>query len=588
MQSVGRLLLHTSLLEVYTPATNIWSIKPSMPAARNSLITAVAVDSKLYTIGASNNEHNAHTVEVYDPSQSIWKNAPGGVMKGTMQNNAVSMRTSRYGFVTGAVNGVFYVAGGRDSIADTDLSTLDASDPLLPGPAILEADRIAFERRRLRAEAEQVDSARRRLRETSSRLRKIFDDALAQTTSDPKGRLRPGIVRRPPTQNEDWLLNSTTATDPLRQILQPFAGLRESDRSVVKFTGDAGAKLEPSDQQPDTTMEQLIETLLSSERRSLMLRLENIVEGDALRTTMNTTKDEEGDGEKGDAEKPAALRLLGPMFGELLRPYLPIGGTAGKPTAHVYVSNGGASALKNHTDVTEIVVLQILGHKEWLYCTADDDDRDDATLSDTTMPTWLKLANAPEKTLPGGELSSCSTYDKSEMTDASLTCERVVTSPGDTLFLPRETIHSARSVGNEVSVHLTIGIPTSEEHRTPSRRRLGTCTAAAEGSNCNDGCDDGCDSSCDDDCDGSCNGSCDSDCDDDCDGSCSSSCNGGYWYYYCWVCTSSSTSCDDSCNGSCSSDCNDDCDDSCDQCDACDGASEDLTPSVAVLCAIVA
>ena len=48
----------------------------------------------------------------------------------------------------------------------------------------------------------------------------------------------------------------------------------------------------------------------------------------------------------------------------MIKPFLPLNDM----TAHVYVSNQGASALKNHTDVTEILVLQLVGRKEWLYC----------------------------------------------------------------------------------------------------------------------------------------------------------------------------------------------------------------------------
>ena len=58
------------------------------------------------------------------------------------------------------------------------------------------------------------------------------------------------------------------------------------------------------------------------------------------------------------------LEAAPPPFAEMLEPFLPLNDM----TAHVYVSNQGASALKNHTDVTEILVLQLLGRKEWLYC----------------------------------------------------------------------------------------------------------------------------------------------------------------------------------------------------------------------------
>jgi hypothetical protein len=497
-----------------------------MLTARDSL-AAAAFGSKLFTFGASN--ESVQTVEVYDPALSTWSTR-FNLVKG---RTPTSLGMKLYGPVASTIDGVFYVAGGRDfiSISNKELQTFEAFfDPLLPAPAITETDPTVLKLRRLRAEAALVNSKRRQLRETSARLRKIVDGAL-EIASDPKGRLRPEIMRRRPSQNEEWLLNSTAATDPLRQILMPFAAFRESDYSVVKFTGDAGAKLEASEHQPDRTMEQLAEELLSSERRSVVLRLENIIEGDALRTTMNTTTEEGGDDEK----ESSALRLLGPIFGELLQPFLPIGITADKPSTHVYLSNGGASALKNHTDVTEIVALQVLGHKEWLFCTVDDDDHDDDLMSsDSTTPSWLKVANAPETTRPGEKLAKCSTYDRAEMADASLACERVVTAPGDALFLPRETIHSARSVGNEISVHLTIGIPArqipdnSDGNRTPGHRRLGTCDAAAGGTNCNGACDDTsntyCDTSCNTACDGDCTDSCDTDCDGDCYDDCDSGC----------------------------------------------------------------
>ena len=109
-------------------------------------------------------------------------------------------------------------------------------------------------------------------------------------------------------------------------------------------------------------------------------------------------------------------------------PYLPLGNGA---TAHVYISSEGASALTNHTDVTEILVVQLLGRKEWLHC-----------------------REKPSGALPfvaSGKLDKCTTYGADEM--AALECERLTTAPGDELFLPRRTVHSARAVRGGYSVH---------------------------------------------------------------------------------------------------------------------------------------
>ena len=63
--------------------------------------------------------------------------------------------------------------------------------------------------------------------------------------------------------------------------------------------------------------------------------------------------------------------FFGPLA-DVVRSLLRIGPGRGETTAHVYMSNGDASALENHTDVTEILVVQLLGRKAWLYCTADE------------------------------------------------------------------------------------------------------------------------------------------------------------------------------------------------------------------------
>ena len=232
----------------------------------------------------------------------------------------------------------------------------------------------------------------------------------------------------------------------LRSVFEPFTN-RFTAPAVKMTRGGDGAPVNRSDLAPQS-VEQAIETVTRPhEPRSLVLRLEELA-ADAL------------DG--------------APLFQELLAPFLPL---SNGTTAHVYLSSSGASALANHTDVTEILVVQLLGRKEWLYC--------------------------PEKTnsLPfvsadvlAAKLPKCSTYSEEEM--ATLDCERVITSPGDVLYLPRRTVHSARAVEG-FSVHLTIGYKSPG--MTTSRRRLescatgcdATCTSQCDGSGCDEsGCDE--------------------------------------------------------------------------------------------------
>lgn len=96
-------------------------------------------------------------------------------------------------------------------------------------------------------------------------------------------------------------------------------------------------------------------------------------------------------------------------------------------TVHLYVSSPGASALDNHTDTTDIVVLHLDGAKEWLLCEEREEDTDD--------PFVFSLTH---------KLSSCSTYEKKEID--TLKCYRTILNPGDALHLPKRVVHSAQAV----------------------------------------------------------------------------------------------------------------------------------------------
>ena len=304
------------------------------------------------------------------------------------------------------------------------------------------------------------------------RLRVLFDDVMARPNAT-SGRLHPVFAPAVSTMMvvDDDGPHPLELPISLFSILRPFEG--KLHPPFVKVTADAGAPLGASDF-PNTIDEMINKLVYSSERRSVVLRLERLFESHHAG--------------------------VGP-FGDLLRPFLPIGSGSGETTAHVYISNSDASALDNHTDVTEIVVFQLLGQKEWLYCTADEEG--EGNYDNQRLP-FLKT------TLPS-KLSKCTTYTPTEMADGTLKCQRVVTAPGDALFLPRRTVHSARTVSNEVSVHLTIGIAGRSSSFAPNhRRRLEVCANS---------CDDSCDPSCDEaSCDGAgCDGSsCDLyACDDD-------------------------------------------------------------------------
>jgi hypothetical protein len=302
------------------------------------------------------------------------------------------------------------------------------------------------------------------LPEIGRRLRALLDDSLAEAAQTGKGgRVRPKFAPAVDDSARTLPLSLSSILKPFEQSLTP---------PLVRFTGDAGTPIDAVDL--PTSLDDVVNKLLySHERRSAVLRLEHLVEQKSM-----------------IGSRFNASTMIGPLH-DILVPFLPLGSRKGETTGHVYISNADASALENHTDITEILVVQLLGQKEWRYCSAEESDFFDD--DSQPIPEWL----IPKTTLPA-KLSKCTTYSAIEMADNSLKCELVVTAPGDMLFLPRRTVHSARTVPGGMSVHLTIGVTTGINLPSPDRlnvrRRLESCAT---------GCDESCDPSCDESgCDG--------------------------------------------------------------------------------------
>lgn len=229
-----------------------------------------------------------------------------------------------------------------------------------------------------------------------------------------------------------------------------------------------------------------------------------------------------------------------------------------KGTIHLYLSTPHTAALGNHTDTTNIVVLQLHGTKEWLLCqekTSTISSRSNdmivsgaAGLRARNSPTTRRAEDYADAMFFDQKLNSCSVYDATEM-DEYLDCERTVLQPGDALFLPRRIVHSARASVNTTSAHLTFAYKEEDTCRgdysagSRQERMLATCNKNEDyfmAVSCDGNCDYGCDESC--------NGSCDNDCNDGCDGffsGCDSDCTAG---------------CDDSCDSGCDAWCDTDCD----------------------------
>jgi hypothetical protein len=111
-----------SLLQVYDPVTDNWNTKAPMPTAREGAAAGV-IDGKLYVVGGQNeniaipgnSDHIFNKLEVYDPASDTW-------------STRAPMPTARISSTAGVVNGILYVAGGNNGLAQ--LNIVEAYDPV--------------------------------------------------------------------------------------------------------------------------------------------------------------------------------------------------------------------------------------------------------------------------------------------------------------------------------------------------------------------------------------------------------------------------------------------------------------------------
>ena len=117
---------------------------------------------------------------------------------------------------------------------------------------------------------------------------------------------------------------------------------------------------------------------------------------------------------------------------------------------NAYFSAPEATALKPHTDPYDVLVIQLQGHKRWKVCLAATDKTaaaDSMTESDAAEVLELKKHNPLGCTRVEGALE-----------DPELACKELVMGPGDVLYLPKGVVHTATTVNDTVSAHLTISL----------------------------------------------------------------------------------------------------------------------------------
>jgi ribosomal protein L16 Arg81 hydroxylase len=120
----------------------------------------------------------------------------------------------------------------------------------------------------------------------------------------------------------------------------------------------------------------------------------------------------------------------------------------GFPTrANLYCTPAGSRGFDLHFDTHEVLVLQLLGNKQWL-----------AYESTKKLPLEsVPLLPFDRDALPRSHLQSEGGQDEISATERGTLAVEASLEAGDTLYLPRGFLHQAESL-DEPSVHLTIGV----------------------------------------------------------------------------------------------------------------------------------
>ncbi len=108
-------------LEVYDPATDIWTYREPMPTKRWGA-GAAALNGKLYVFGGAQSSKIFYDIlEIYDPATDSWSTGP-------------PMEIKLFGPAVVVLNGKIYVAGGLEFTATEerdDVATVQVFDPAL-------------------------------------------------------------------------------------------------------------------------------------------------------------------------------------------------------------------------------------------------------------------------------------------------------------------------------------------------------------------------------------------------------------------------------------------------------------------------
>lgn len=147
-------------------------------------------------------------------------------------------------------------------------------------------------------------------------------------------------------------------------------------------------------------------------------------------------------------------------------------------TIHIYASAPGAQVLPPHTDMTDIIVWQLAGHKEWRVCIPGSVRRGVRARLASGLRQLRGGRRAAAGGLAGGGAPEAAALDDAQLSElqelrkrniqggtvyaeaeaAGLGCTSFHMSPGDVLYMPKGVIHYALTNASAVSYHLTLGL----------------------------------------------------------------------------------------------------------------------------------
>ena len=146
-------------------------------------------------------------------------------------------------------------------------------------------------------------------------------------------------------------------------------------------------------------------------------------------------------------------------------------------TVHLYASGAGGRALPAHSDIGDVVAMQLDGEKRWTLCAPALSDADAAAVLGLDAGARLTpAARAEVAALLSEGRGACGSFDSVDAEGGA--CETSVLRVGDALYVPKGVVHAAANAEGAASVHLTVGFAQRVPARDALRRRL----AATNGS----------------------------------------------------------------------------------------------------------